>query len=92
LLIGAGGATLDLGAVSGVSYINPATIIPQAMSSMPPIGLLGDADTLDDEDDAAAPVADDQTTEPISTPTQTEKTATDVPVNAIGTVVPVALR
>ena len=95
LLIGAGGATLDLGAVSGVSYINPATIIPQAMSSMPPIGLLGDADTLDEEDeedDAAAPVADDQTTEPISTPTQTEKTATDVPVNAIGTAVPVALH
>ena len=92
LLSGTGGATLDLSAASGVSYINPAVIIPQAMSSMPPIGLLGDADTLDEEDDAAAPVADDQTTEPISMPTQTEKTATDVPVNAIGTVVPVALR
>ncbi len=95
MLSGAGGATLDLSAVSGVSYINPAMIIPQAMSSMPPIGLLGDADTLDgedEEDDAAAPVADDQATEPISTPTQTEKTATDVPVNAIGTAVPVALR
>ena len=95
LLSGTGGATLDLSAASGVSYINPAVIIPQAMSSMPPIGLLGDADTLDEEDeedDAAAPVTDDQATEPISTPTQTEKTATDVPVNAIGTAVPVVLR
>ena len=92
LLSGAGTLVLDLSAASGVSYINPARIIPQAMSSTPPIGLLGDADTLDKEDDAAVPVADDQATEPISTPTQTEKTATDVPVNAIGAAVPVALR
>jgi hypothetical protein len=97
LLSGAGGATLDLSASNSVILFlsNPAKSIPQAMSSMPPIGLLGDADTLDDEDDedgAAVPVADDQATEPISTPTQTEKTATDVPVNAIGAAVPVALR
>jgi hypothetical protein len=44
------GQILDLSAASGVSYTNPATIIPQAMPSLPPVGLLGDSDTLDEDE------------------------------------------
>jgi len=53
LLTGITGQILDLSSASGVSYTNPATFIPQAMSSLPPVGLLGNSDTLDEDKDEA---------------------------------------
>ena len=85
LLTGVGGQVLDLGVTSSpiVLYGNPATIIPPMMSSLPPIGLLGDGETLDDEDEK-----DSQT----PATTQAENAALDVPDNTHATVVPVASR
>ena len=61
LLTGLTGQILDLSSTGSgpgpnpaVSYINPAMIIPQAMPSLPSIGLLGDSDTLDDDSDTEA--------------------------------------
>jgi hypothetical protein len=50
---GIDGQILDLSSASGVSYPNPATLIPQAMSSLTPVGLLGNSDTLDEDKDEA---------------------------------------
>jgi len=45
---------LDLSASSGFfEYGNPANIIPQAMASLPTLGLLGDSETLDSEEATA---------------------------------------
>ena len=54
LLTGVGGQVLDLSAYSALfKYGNPANIIPQAMASLPAIGLLGDSETLDSEEATA---------------------------------------
>ena len=97
LLTGVGGQVLDLSASSGsiLFYGNPATIIPQMMSSLPPIGLLGDGDTLDDDDDEekdAQQSADKSDDSQTPATTQAEKAERDVPVNVNAVAVPVALR
>ena len=95
LLTGVGGQVLDLSASSGsiLFYGNPATIIPQMMSSLPPIGLLGDGDTLDDDEEKDAQQSGDKSDDS-QTPatTQAEKAERDVPVNVNAVAVPVALR
>ena len=53
LLTGLNGQILDLTVIGSVSYTNPANIIPQAMASLPAIGLLGDSETLDSEEATA---------------------------------------
>jgi len=76
-------------------YGNPATIIPQMMSSLPPIGLLGDGDTLDNDDDEekeAQQSADKNDDSQTPATTQAEKAERDVPVNVNAAAVPVALR
>jgi len=97
LLTGVGGQVLDLSAASGsiLFYGNPATIIPQMMSSLPPIGLLGDGDTLDNDDDEekeAQQSADKNDDSQTPATTQAEKAERDVPVNVNAAAVPVALR
>ncbi len=42
---------LDLSAASGVSCSNPATLFPAPMPILPPIGILGNSDTLDEAKD-----------------------------------------
>jgi len=95
LLTGVGGQVLDLSAASGsiLFYGNPATIIPQMMSSLPPIGLLGDGDTLDDDEEKDAQQSADKNDDS-QTPatTQAEKAERDVPVNVNAAAVPVASR
>jgi hypothetical protein len=95
LLTGVGGQVLDLSATGGqiLFYGNPATIIPPMMSSLPPMGLLGDAETLDDDEEKDAQQSGDKSDES-QTPatTQREKTERDVPVNVNAAAVPVALR
>ena len=94
LLTGTGGEILDLSAASGVSYGNPATMIPQAMASLPPIGLLGSADTLDsDESDASADLKPKKATSTGKKPaaTKAKKAASNKKPAATGAV-PVALR
>ena len=95
LLTGVGGQVLDLSASSGsiLFYGNPATIIPQMMSSLPPIGLLGNGDTLDDDEEKDAQQSADKNDDS-QTPatTQAEKAERDVPVNVNAAAVPVALR
>jgi hypothetical protein len=51
LLTGLGGEVLDLSASSGVSYTNPATLVPSPMPILPAIGILGNSDTLDEAKD-----------------------------------------
>jgi len=95
LLTGVGGQVLDLSATSGsiLFYGNPATIIPQMMSNLPPIGLLGDGDTLDDDEQKDAQKSEGKSDDS-QTPatTQAEKAERDVPVNVNAVAVPVALR
>ena len=95
LLTGVGGQVLDLSASSGsiLFYGNPATIIPQMMSSLPPIGLLGDGETLGDDEEKDAQQSGDKSDDS-QTPatTQAEKAERDVPVNVNAVAVPVALR
>ena len=82
------GQILDLSAASGVSYTNPSTIIPQAMPSLPPVGLLGDSDTLDKED--ADDATDGKSTGGKSADSKAKKTASEKPKSPA--VVPVASR
>ena len=94
LLTGTGGEILDLSAASGVSYGNPATMIPQAMASLPPLGLLGSADTLDsDESDESADLKPKKATNTGKKPaaTKAKKAASNKKPAATGAV-PVALR
>ena len=94
LLTGTGGEILDLSAASGVSYGNPATMIPQAMASLPPLGLLGSADTLDsDESDESADLKPKMATKTGKKPaaTKAKKAASNKKPAATGAV-PVALR
>ena len=95
LLTGVGGQVLDLSATGGqiLFYGNPATIIPPMMSSLPPMGLLGDGETLDDDEEKDAQQSGDKSDES-QTPatTQREKTERDVPVNANAVAVPLASR
>ena len=52
LLTGLGGEVLDLSAGSGkFSPTNPATLIPPPIPILPPIGILGNSDTLDEAKD-----------------------------------------
>jgi len=88
LLTGLTGQILDLSAASGVSYINPAMIIPQAMPSLPPVGLLGDSDTLDEED--ADDATDGKSNGGKSADPKAKKTASEKPKTP--SVVPVASR
>jgi hypothetical protein len=81
------GQILDLSAASGVSYTNPATIIPQAMPSLPPVGLLGDSDTLDDDKDEAT---DGKSKGGKSANSKAKKTASEEP--KLPAAVPVASR
>ena len=83
------GQILDLSAASGVSYTNPATIIPQAMPSLPPVGLLGDSDTLD-EDDADDATDGKSNNGGKSADSKAKKTASEKPKSPA--VVPVASR
>jgi hypothetical protein len=95
LLTGVGGQVLDLSATtqSILFYDNLATIIPQMMSSLPPIGLLGDGETLDDDEEKDAQQSADKSDDS-HTPatTQAENAAEDAPNNTHATAVPVASR
>ena len=54
LLTGLDGQVLDLSVISSAfKYGNPANIIPQAMASLPSLGLLGGSETLDSEEATA---------------------------------------
>ena len=95
LLTGVGGQVLDLSATGGpiLLFGNPATFVPPMMSILPPMGLLGDAETLDDDEEKDAQQSGDKSDES-QTPatTQREKTERDVPVNANAVAVPLASR
>ncbi len=67
-----------------MSYTNPELIIPQAMPLLPPVGLLGDSDTLDEDD------ADDGTDAKSADSKTMKKTASEKP--KVPAVVPVASR
>jgi hypothetical protein len=91
LLTGLTGQILDLSSAGSgpgpnppVSYTNPALIIPQAMPLLPPVGLLGDSDTLDEDD------ADDATDAKSADSKTMKKTASEKP--KVPAVVPVASR
>jgi hypothetical protein len=95
LLIGVGGEVLDLSATGGpiLRYGNPANVIPPMMSILPPIGLLGDAETLDDDEKNDAQKSggkSDESQAPATT--QLKKTERDVPVNVNAVAVPLASR
>jgi filamentous hemagglutinin family protein len=89
LLTGTTGQILDLTPSGSVGFGNPALIIPQPIPLLPPVGLLGNSDTLDQDS------ADDSTTgnsKNTGKPTNSNanKTASDKP--AVPAVVPVASR
>ena len=80
LLTGAGGQILDLSVANTVALLNPANIIPPQMSILPPIGVLGSSDELEqNEKKKAKPEAQGS-----------KKTASETPKTAPG--IPVALR
>ena len=80
LLTGAGGQILDLSVANTVALLNPANIIPPQMSILPPIGVLGSSDELEqNKKKKAKPEAQGS-----------KKTASETPKTAPG--IPVALR
>ena len=80
LLTGTGGQILDLSVANTVALFNPANIIPPQMSILPPIGLLGSSDELEqNKKKKAKPEAQGS-----------KKTASETPKTAPG--IPVALR
>jgi hypothetical protein len=85
LLTGTTGQILDLTPIGSGGFGNPALIIPQPIPLLPPVGLLGNSDTLDQDS------ADDSTNSNSkntgkSTNSKAKKTASDKPA------VPVASR
>jgi len=80
LLTGAGGQILDLSVANSLAQFNPANIIPPQMSILPPIGVLGSSDELEQNEKKKA-----------KPETQgSKKTASETPKTAPG--IPVALR
>ncbi|MDA1263304.1 MAG: hypothetical protein O3B75_10465, partial [Planctomycetota bacterium] len=80
LLTGAGGQILDLSVSNSLPFSNPANIIPPSISVLPPIGVLGSSDELEqNEKKKAKPEAQGS-----------KKTASETPKTAPG--IPVALR
>ena len=80
LLTGTGGQILDLSVVNSVALVNPANIIPPQMSILPPIGVFGSSDELE-QNEKKKPKPEAQ---------GSKKTASETPKTAPG--IPVALR
>ena len=89
LLTGTTGQILDLSTSGSVGFGNPALIIPQPMPLLPPVGLLGNSDTLDqDSADDSTNGNSKKTSKPKNS--KAKKAASDKP--AVSAVVPVASR
>ena len=70
---------LDLSASSGVSYTNPATLVPSPMPILPAIGILGNSDTLDEaKDKEKAKAAEEGSTK--KTASESNPEPTGIPV------------
>jgi hypothetical protein len=80
LLTGTGGQILDLSVLNSVALFNPANIIPPQMSILPPIGVFGSSDELE-QNEKKKPKPEAQ---------GSKKTASETPKTAPG--IPVALR
>jgi len=78
LLTGLGGEVLDLSASSGVSYTNPATLVPSPMPILPAIGILGNSDTLDEAKDKEKAKAVEDSTK--KTASESNPEPTGIPV------------
>ena len=73
------GQILDLSAASGVSYTNPATLVPAPSPILPGIGILGNSDTLDEaKDKEKAKAAEEGSTK--KTASESKPEPTGVPV------------
>ncbi len=73
------GQILDLSAASGVSYTNPATLVPAPSPILPGIGILGGSDTLDEaKDKEKAKAAEEGSTK--KTASESKPEPTGVPV------------
>ena len=77
LLTGAGGQILDLSVSNSLPFSNPANIIPPSISVLPPIGVLGSSDELEENKKKKAKPA---TQGSKKTASNTSKEATAIPI------------
>ena len=89
LLTGTTGQILDLSTSGSGGFGNPALIIPQPIPLLPPVGLLGNSDTLDQDSADDSTNGNSKNTGKL-TNSNDNKTASDKP--AVSAVVPVASR